>query len=112
MLVLATQTTQKGSPIPTLVMAVAFFLFYWFYMRPRSKKRREQLAQTRNYEVGDEIQTIGGLIATVTSIQDDRVEVQTSGGTKLTFVKRAIGGKYNPPVVVEEPSSDTEAEGQ
>jgi len=114
MLVLATQATQKGNPLVTFVMVGVFFAFYWFYMRPRNKKRREQMMQTRKFEVGDEIQTIGGLIATVVSIVDDQIAVRTDSGVELTFIKRAIAGKYNPPVAAVEaaPQADTEAEGQ
>jgi preprotein translocase subunit YajC len=110
----ATQATQKGNPLVTLLMVAAFFSFYWFYMRPRNKKRREQMTQSRNFEVGDEIQTIGGLIATVVSIVDDKISVRTGSGVELTFIKRAIAGKYNPPLAIAEtaPEADTEAEGQ
>jgi len=114
MLVLATQATQKGNLLVNFVMVGVFFAFYWFYMRPRNKKRREQMMQTRKFEVGDEIQTIGGLIATVVSIVDDQIAVRTDSGVELTFIKRAIAGKYNPPVAAVEaaPQADTEAEGQ
>jgi preprotein translocase subunit YajC len=114
MLVLATQATQKDDRLVTFVMVGVFFAFYWFYMRPRNKKRREQMMQTRKFEVGDEIQTIGGLIATVVSIVDDQIAVRTDSGVELTFIKRAIAGKYNPPVAAVEAAlqADTEAEGQ
>ena len=114
MLVLATQATQKGNPLVTFLMVAAFFSFYWFYMRPRNKKRREQMMQSRNFEIGDEIQTIGGLIATVTAIDNDKIAVRTNSGVELSFIKRAIAGKYKPPVVVADatPETDTEAEGQ
>jgi preprotein translocase subunit YajC len=114
MVVLAAQATQQGNPLVTFVMVGAFFAFYWFYMRPRNKKRREQMTQSRNFEVGDEIQTIGGLIATVTDINNDKIAVRTDSGVELTFIKRAIAGKYNPPVSVADsaPETDAEAEGQ
>ncbi len=117
MLVLATdaaQATQKGNPLFTFIMVGVFFAFYWFYMRPRNKKRREQMTQSRNFEVGDEIQTIGGLIATVVAINDDKIAVRTDSGVELSFVKRAIAGRYNPPAAIVEsaPEADTEAEGQ
>jgi len=110
MLVLATQATQKGNPLVTLIMVAVFFSFYWFYMRPRNKKRREQMTRGRNFEVGDEIQTIGGLLATVISINDDKINVRTSSGVELTFIKRAIAGKYNPPTPVSAPEAETEGQ--
>jgi preprotein translocase subunit YajC len=110
----ATQTPQKGNPLFTFIMVGVFFAFYWFYLRPRNKKRREQLTQSRNFEVGDEIQTIGGLIATVVAINDDKIAVRTDSGVELSFIKRAIAGRYNPPAAIVEsaPEADTEAEGQ
>jgi preprotein translocase subunit YajC len=114
MLILATEATQKGNPLITFIMVGVFFSFYWFYMRPRNKKRREQMTQSRNFEVGDEIQTIGGLIATVVAINDDKIAVRTDSGVELSFIKRAIAGRYNPPAAIVEsaPEADTEAEGQ
>jgi len=114
MVVLAAQATQQGNPLVTFIMVGAFFAFYWFYMRPRNKKRREQMTQSRNFEVGDEIQTIGGLIATVTSIDNDKIAVRTDSGVELSFIKRAIAGRYNPPVAAADssPETDSEAEGQ
>ncbi|MCX6508318.1 MAG: preprotein translocase subunit YajC [Actinobacteria bacterium] len=110
MLFLASDTAQKGNPLVTFLMVGVFFAFYWFYMRPRNKKRREQMTQSRNFEVGDEIQTIGGLIATVVSIIDDKINVRTSSGVELAFVKRAISGRYNPPVVDAAPEAETKGQ--
>jgi len=112
LLAAATKATPKqGSWVPSMVMALAFFGVYWFYLRPRNKKMREQRTQGRQFEIGDEIQTIGGLIATVTGIDGDVVTVKTAGGQALEFTKRAIGGKFvRPSAEPEAPAAEETTE--
>jgi hypothetical protein len=59
-------------------------------------------------------QMVWTAIATVVAINDDKIAVRTDSGVELSFIKRAIAGRYNPPAAIVEsaPEADTEAEGQ
>lgn len=98
----ATATTSKpashsDSYILLLVILGAYGCFVYFFMRPRWKRNRQIRQSGAKFEVGDKIQTVGGLLATVTRIDDRTVSVRTDSGLSLDFVKAAIGGKYQPP---------------
>lgn len=93
-------TTAQPAPeymrfLPLVVLAAAYFL--WF--RPRMKKIQAERARVTTFEIGDRVQTVGGLVGTAVSEVDGVVKVRTDSGVELDFVRRAIAGKYVPPVV-------------
>jgi preprotein translocase subunit YajC len=78
-----------------LIMMVAIFLvFYFFMIRPqkkREKARQEMIAQVGK---GAKVRTIGGLHGEVVNAKEDYVilKVDTETGTKLKVSRRAISG--------------------
>lgn len=78
--------------LPLVVLAAAYFL--WF--RPRMKKVQAERARVTTFEIGDRVQTVGGLVGTALSERDGVVTIRTSSGVELDFVRRAIAGKYVP----------------
>jgi len=102
---LAATTAKPHASLLSYIPLLAVIGVWYFYIRPKNKKAKEQRANSRNFEVGDEIQTIGGLIGRVTAIDGDLVSV-SAGGNTLEFHRRAIGGRYERPVApdaTEEP---------
>jgi preprotein translocase subunit YajC len=95
----ATTTTTKSSGssaflLPLLVVAAAYLLF----LRPRQQKaKRAQQAARTGYEVGDRVQSIGGIKGTVLDIDGDDIRVEVADGVVLTFAARAV--QAAPPVV-------------
>lgn len=98
LVLLATTTKSSSSSFLLPVMLVGFGLIYFFILRPRQRKMKEQQAQTRRASVGDSIETIGGVRGVVLS-EDDKYIVVATGGlpgesmaqpTTLTFLKQAI----------------------
>lgn len=79
--------------LPLVVLAAAYFL--WF--RPRMKKIQAERARVTTFEIGDRVQTVGGLVGTAVSEIDGVVTVRTASGVELDFVRRAIAGKYVAP---------------
>jgi preprotein translocase subunit YajC len=116
LLLAATKSGSSNFLLP--IMLVGFGLIYFFVLRPRQRKMKEQQAQTKKASVGDTIETIGGVRGVVLS-EDDKYIVVATGGlpgdsvpqpTTLTFLKQAIARK-----VVEDnsaaPTPEVEAEG-
>ena len=116
-LLLVAATTKSGSSSFLLpVMLVGFALIYFFVLRPRQRKMKEQQAQTRKASVGDTIETIGGVRGVVLS-EDEKYIVIATGGlpgesvpqpTTLTFLKQAIARKVEDEVDAE-PEASTQA---
>ena len=90
---LETQATPAaGSSWFTIIMLVAVFAaFYFFMLRPQKKQEKEINAMRNNLVVGDEITTIGGIIGKIVSIKDETLVLETSrNGTKIRILKSAV----------------------
>jgi preprotein translocase YajC subunit len=99
-----------------VVIAVAG---YFLFLKPQQAKARAARAnQGAGYAVGDEVQTIGGVVGTILEIHGDRYTLLTgstgSDGnldgaqpTRIVFVRQAIARKLEPVVDVE-PDADIE----
>jgi preprotein translocase subunit YajC len=98
-----TKTTKSSSSSiePLLFIALIILVVYFVFLRPRSQKMKAQQQELRAAHVGDEIQTIGGLVGTIVAEDGDRVTVSTGNGIELVFVRQAIGRKVPPPTPVD-----------
>jgi len=95
---------QTSSPILYILLIVGAG-FYFFIYRPQQKKQRAAQAQTKTFEVGDEVVTAGGIVGHVLDITDDRVTLETSVGASFTVLKPYILRKLEP---VEPPADVVE----
>jgi preprotein translocase subunit YajC len=87
------QTGAGGAPdilISILPFVLIFVVMYFLIIRPQRtqmKKRTEMLAAIRR---GDTVVTGGGLIGKVTKVDENEVEVDLGGGTKVTALRGTI----------------------
>ena len=89
---LIAQTASGSSLTSLLFLAALVAIFYFIIVRPqRSRVKAQQRLQTE-LEVGDRIQTIGGIQGTIISMDDDTVLVEVESG-KIRFVRRAISSR-------------------
>ncbi len=75
-----------------MIMIVAFIaLMYFLMIRPQQKQQQKQRNMLSNLKPGQQVVTIGGLHATVSSISADRKTVALDAdGILLTFEIAAI----------------------
>jgi preprotein translocase subunit YajC len=94
------QTSSGGSGgsalsllVPLLLMGV---LFYFLLIRPQQRRTRAQKDLISSVEVGDEIMTAGGILGTVTAIDedDDLLSVEIAPNTIIRVVKRAVSQRF------------------
>jgi preprotein translocase YajC subunit len=103
---LAATTKSSSSPLLTLLPLVAIgVLGYFFFIRPQQRKAQAaRQAQGSGYEIGDEVQTVGGVIGTILEIHGDRYTLLTGAlgddgnldgpqPTRIVFVRQAIAKK-------------------
>jgi preprotein translocase YajC subunit len=109
-LVAKTSTPPKsGSSFLPLVLLVGVGLLgYFFFIRPQQRKAQAaRQSQGKDIEVGDEVQTVGGVIGTVLEIHGDRYTLLTGAlnddgnldgpqPTRIVFVRQAIARKVEP----------------
>lgn len=65
-------------------------IFYFMLIRPQKRRAEQHQQMIASVEVGDEIVTIGGLHGTVTSLDDESVQLEAAPGVTLRFVRSAI----------------------
>ena len=90
---LIAQSNRGGSPLGLLLPLVLMgVLFYFLLIRPQQRRQRAQRNLLNAVDVGDEVMTAGGILGTVTDIDDDEgiVTVEVAPGTRVRMVKRAI----------------------
>jgi preprotein translocase subunit YajC len=87
---LAAQQGGAGSFTPLLLIVLLFAVMYFMMIRPQQKRRREAEQMQRSLGAGDEIVTIGGLHATVVSVEDDVATVEIAPGVHVRFARPAI----------------------
>ena len=84
---------SAGSPIFTWLVLGGFLLFFYFLLiRPQRKRAKQQQELVAHLELGDEIQTIGGIMGSVRSVEGDSVVVELEYGS-LRIAKKAIASK-------------------
>ncbi len=102
-------TKSTTNPLLTLLPLLAIgVLGYFFFIRPQQRKA-QAARQSKGSEivVGDEVQTIGGVIGTVLEIHGDRYTLLTGAlgddgnldgpqPTRIVFVRQAIARKIEP----------------
>jgi preprotein translocase subunit YajC len=105
--VLGATSTKKPSTslVPILVLLVIGVAFYFFFFRPQqAKAKAARMNQGSDIEVGDEVQTIGGVIGTVLEIHGERYTLLTGAlgpdgnldgaqPTRIVFIRQAIARK-------------------
>lgn len=106
-------SSSKGSPIGTFVLlAVVLGLAYLFILRPNRNRQRAAVSARGKAEVGDEVTTTAGLIATVVAIDDDAVTLEVAPGVRSRYLPQAIVKVNQPPepAPVEEDDEGESAE--
>lgn len=94
-----------------LVIVVGLALLLFMNWRTR-KKQQASLSFRDTLEPGQEVQTIGGLIGTVTDVTGDRITLETAPGTEVVFVKAALAKLIEDPAEeVEDDVEDTDVDG-
>lgn len=65
-------------------------IFYFFMIRPQTKKAKDQRKFMEAINKGDKVVTIGGIHGKVIGVSDKTYIVETEGATKLKVDKSAI----------------------
>jgi preprotein translocase subunit YajC len=94
--------TQPQAAFPWQMLAIlgAFIVFYYFlFIRPQSKKRKDLQNMLNNLKKGDKVITIGGIHGKVSSTKENEVTLRVDANTEITFDRNAISR-----VVVDQPA--------
>lgn len=83
--------TGGGMGISTIVMIVLMIaVFYLFFIRPQSKKAKEQKKFRDSLQKGQKVITIGGIHGKIVEIQETTVTLEVEGQVRLRLEKSAV----------------------
>ena len=75
--------------VSMLPLVFMFGIMYLLLIRPQQKKQKAMLARINAIEIGDSVETIGGICGTVTNFDDTYVFIE-SDKASIKLNKRAI----------------------
>ena len=86
-----------GQAQPSLVdmfapFVVIIVIFYFFGIRPQSKRLKEHEGFLSQLKRGDQVYTASGILGTVDGISEMFVTLDVDNGTKLKILRKQIAG--------------------
>ncbi|HEX7624065.1 MAG TPA: preprotein translocase subunit YajC [Anaeromyxobacteraceae bacterium] len=93
-----------GGPMSMPIMMLLMFgVFYFVLWRPQSKERKKVESFRQNMKKGDRVWTQGGLIGTVTQVEDQAIYLDIGAG-KVRVLKSFVGGEFKEKGEAAEPT--------
>jgi preprotein translocase subunit YajC len=82
---------QSTDPLAYLILPIGMVvLFYFFLIRPQSKRQKEHKQLVSDLQKGEEIITSGGILGKITGIKDDFLILEIAKETSLKIQKSAV----------------------
>ncbi len=82
---------SQGGGFALIPFILLFVVFYFFLIRPQTKRVKEHKQMVAALQKGDEVVTNGGLLGKITSIGDNFVVLEISQGTEVKVQRQAVG---------------------
>ena len=87
----ATATGEQPNPLVTLLpLILVFVVFYFFMIRPQTKKQKELNDYRNSLKKGDKVVTNGGIYGKVVEVKESSVIIDAGGDVKLRIDKSAV----------------------
>lgn len=87
----AAQSAQQGDPIMGLLFPIGLVvLFYFFLIRPQSKRAKEHRQMVEAISKGDEVVTSGGVLGKVVDVKENFVSLEISDNITVSVQKSMI----------------------
>ncbi len=87
----AAQTAQQGDPLMGLLLPIGLVvLFYFFLIRPQSKRAKEHRNMVDAISKGDEVVTSGGILGKVVDVKDNFVSIEISKDITVNVQKNMV----------------------
>lgn len=96
------QLLQAGGagfdPIILVIYGGLFIVIYFFFIRPQTKKAKEQKSYIEQIQKGDKVVTTGGIHGKIVRIDDNAFWVEVDNNVKLKLEKSAISMELSKPL--------------
>jgi len=86
-----TAAAQSPDPLASLILPIGLVvLFYFFLIRPQSKRQKEQRQMIAELQKGEEVITSGGILGKITNINDNFITLEIAKDVTLKIQKNAV----------------------
>jgi preprotein translocase subunit YajC len=86
----AAPPVQSAGLMDFLPLIVLVAVFYFFILRPQSKRAKEQKAMIEALQRGDEVVTAGGELGRISKVYEQYVGVELAENVEVTVQKASI----------------------
>ncbi len=84
------QQGGMGAYSGILMMVLIFVVFYFFMIRPQTKRQKEITAQREAMKQGDRVVTSGGIYGKIRDIKETTVTVEIADNVRITVDKNSV----------------------
>ena len=82
---------EGGSGWSGMIMIIAMVvIFYFFMIRPQSKKQKEIKKARESMQVGDKVVTAGGIHGKIKEISDQTLNIEVAPGVSIKVDKASV----------------------
>ncbi len=81
---------QAGGLASFLPLIILFAVFYFLLIRPQSKRAKEHKNMVANLAKGDEVVTNGGILGTITELDDSYATLKIADNVEIKVQRPAI----------------------
>lgn len=79
-----------GSLTTFMPLILMFVVMYFLMIRPQQKRAKEQRDMMAALTRGDEVVTVGGVLGTVSKVNEQYVTIQIANATEIVVQKSAV----------------------
>ena len=72
------------------MMLLIFVVFYFFMIRPQTKKQKELQKQRENMKKGDKVVTAGGIYGEIKEVQENALLITVSKDVTIKVAKESV----------------------
>jgi preprotein translocase subunit YajC len=97
---------MAGDPLASMILPIGLVvLFYFFLIRPQSKRHKEHKAMVAALQKGEEIVTTGGMLGKVTQVGENFITLEISRDITIHVQKSAVQAVMPKGTIKEQSSS-------
>ena len=87
----AAPAAGQPDPLASLILPIGLvILFYFFLIRPQSKRAKEHRKMVSELQKGEEVITSGGILGKIVELKDDFIVLEIAKDVNLTVQRSAV----------------------
>jgi preprotein translocase subunit YajC len=97
----ATSAVPNAQLMQLFPFVIIFFIFYFLLIKPQAKKQKEHANMIDSLKKGEKVVTTGGIVGTITKIEDTLFHLEISNDVVIKVLKTSIGEIFKPKALEE-----------